>query len=158
MATTLVIANKDEGISTIMSKKFMPKLTAENDSLYFSLNYPNKNINGENVFDQMRYLFPSSREKIEMIFKNNKNISIEEAIEKLTLSENSKKNKDNQEIPHINFNPNEKNVKHYIYNRKFHNKNSLKRNYNTMLNQSNQNTINNNIRVLSERKTKQAVQ
>ena len=150
MATTLVIKNNDEGIASIMSKKFMPKLTAENDSMHFSLDYKNINANeksNENTLNQMSFIFPTlSREKIENIFKNNKNISIEEGIEqlkKLTLSENSKKNKDNQVNPHININPHEKNIKHYIYNRKFYNKNLLKRNYNTMLNQSNQNNFNN---------------
>lgn len=157
MATTLLITKneeRDEGIVSIMSKKFMPKLSAENDSLYFPLNYENKNINernGESAFNRMTYLFPSiPREKIENIFKNNKNISIEEGIEqltKLTLCENSQKNLDNQENPHKNIiNPHENNIKHYIYNRKFYNnKIPLKRNYNSMLNHSNQNNINNNI-------------
>ena len=151
MATTLVIANKDEGINTIMSKKFMPKLTAENDSIYFPLNYENSNTNEENVqnkLNKMSFVLPSmDREKIENFLKNNKTISIEEGIKQLkelTLSENSKKNKNKPENPRININPNEKNMKHYIYNRKFCNKIPIKRNHNSMLSQSSQNYINNN--------------
>ena len=96
MAPTLVIVNKDEGINIIMSKKFMPKLTAENDSIYFPLNYENNNTNEGNVqntLDKMSFIFPSmDRETIELFLKNNKNISIEEGIKQLkelTLSENS---------------------------------------------------------------------
>ena len=154
MATTLLITKNDEseeGITSIMSKKFLPKLSAENNSIYFPLNYENKNSNvrkDENAFNTMTYLFPSSREKIEIIFKNNKNISIEEGIEqltKLTLSEKNQKSLDSvPENSLININPHENNIKHYTYNRKFYNnKILLKRNHNSMINQSNQNNINN---------------
>ena len=63
--TTLVLKpNNFEEITSIMKRKFCPKLKTEDDSTYFSLN--NNTIIGEqkknnenNTFNQMSFLFPS---------------------------------------------------------------------------------------------------
>ena len=62
--STLVLKPNNEEITTIMNKKFYPKLKTEDDSAYFSINnntrYDEQKQNNEkNTFNQMSYLFPS---------------------------------------------------------------------------------------------------
>ena len=102
MATTLLMSNNGEEITSIMSKKFAPKLKKDNDSIYYSSSIDNmvyENTSANKIKDKctlnkMTQLFPSiPLEKIENII-NNKNLSIEEGIEQLkqlTISENTKK-------------------------------------------------------------------
>ena len=144
MATTLLIPKSNEEITTLMSKKFIPKLKTEDDSTYFfsGKNIVTQKVSEENKYfalNKMSFLFPSIPiTKIETIFKENKNISIEEGIEKLkelTLSENTK-NKSNK-IEHNSAN-NNVNRKNFIYTRKFQKNFPNKRNYNCLLSQSNQ--------------------
>ena len=144
MATTILISKSNEEITTLMNKKFIPKLKTENDSTYFfsGKNIVTQKVSEENKYfalNKMSFLFPSIPiKKIETIFKENKNISIEEGIEKLkelTLSENTK-NKSNK-IEHNSAN-NNVNRKNFIYTRKFQKNFPNKRNYNCLLSQSNQ--------------------
>ena len=64
MSTLVLKPNNFEEITSIMKKKFCPKLKTEDDSIYFSLNNNNKideqkQNNENNTFNQMSYLFPS---------------------------------------------------------------------------------------------------
>lgn len=131
--STLVLQPKNsfEEITSIMRKKFGPKLKTEEDSAYFSLNNnqieeQNKNLelaNDINALNKMRFLFPSIPiENIENIFKANKNLSIEEGIEQLkelTLTENTKKKLEQ---------------KNYYNSKKFQKSIPIKRNYNSLIN------------------------
>lgn len=131
--STLVLQpnNNFEEITSIMRKKFGPKLKTEEDSVYFSennnqLEEQNKNLelaSDINALNKMRFLFPSIPIKnIENIFKANRNLSIEEGIEQLkelTLTENTKKKLEQ---------------KNYYNSKKFQKSIPIKRNYNFLIN------------------------
>ena len=143
MATTILISKSNEEITTLMNKKFIPKLKTENDSTYFfsGKNLVSNEISEENTnsaLNKMSFLFPSIPfKKIENIFKENKNISIEEGIEKLkelTLSENTKNQINKKECFPVYSNLNSMN---FVYSRKFQKNFPNKRNYNCLLSQSN---------------------
>ena len=149
MATTLLMSNKGEEITSIMSKKFAPKLKKDNDSIYYSSKIDNmvyKNTSQNEIKDKctlnkMTQLFPSiPLEKIENII-NNKNLSIEEGIEQLkqlTISENTKKMENKiDNIAKKNFVS--------VLSDKFHNNFPKKRNYNALIAKSIQINENSNI-------------
>lgn len=153
MATTILIPKSNEEITTLMSKKFISKLKTEDDSSYF---FSGKNIvsneiseeNPNSTLNKMSFLFPAIPfKKIENIFKENKNISIEEGIEKLnelTLSENTKNRMTKiQRFPAYN----NVNSMNFIYSLKFQKNFPSKRNYNCLLSQSKQIQGNQNINI-----------
>ena len=162
MSTLVLKPNNFEEITSIMNKKFCPKLKTEDDSVYFSLNNNNKideqkQNDEKNAFNQMSFLFPSIPievsknnilynillQKIENIFKVNKNISIDEGIEQLkqlTLTENSKKKLKQNNINNIN-NKNNDNIKP---SKKYHKFIPVKRNYNSLLIKNNETNTQNN--------------
>ena len=64
MSTIVLKPNNYDEITTIMSKKFRPKLKTEDDSIYFNNNIDEQRMNYElrsenNTFNQMSSLFPS---------------------------------------------------------------------------------------------------
>lgn len=149
MATTLLMSNNGEEITSIMSKKFAPKLKKDNDSIYYSSKINNMDfentsqnkIKDKCTLNKMTQLFPSiPLEKIENII-NNKNLSIEEGIEQLkqlTISENTKKIENKiDNITNKNFVS--------TFSGKFHNNFQKKRNYNALITQSIQINENSNI-------------
>ena len=149
MATTLLMSNNGEEITSIMSKKFAPKLKKDNDSIYYSSKINNMDfentsqnkIKDKCTLNKMTQLLPSiPLEKIENII-NNKNLSIEEGIEQLkqlTISENTKKIENKiDNITNKNFVS--------TFSGKFHNNFQKKRNYNALITQSIQINENSNI-------------
>lgn len=62
MATTILKSDCNDEISTIMNRQFIPRLKTEDDLNYYSSNISN-NINcmhnENNIFNKMRFLFPS---------------------------------------------------------------------------------------------------
>jgi hypothetical protein len=156
MATTLLMSSNGEEITSIMSKKFAPKLKKDNDSIYYSSSIDNmvyENTSANKIKDKctlnkMTQLFPSiPLEKIENII-NNKHISIEEGIEQLkqlTISENTKKMENKIDIiAKKNFVS--------VFSDKFHNNFPKKRNYNALIAKSikiNENSYINNDKAIT---------
>ena len=141
MANTLLLSNNSDEITSIISKKFAPRLKTDNDSIYYSTSNNNTNLDNNNqnninsniTLNEMSFLFPSiPLEEIEDIIKNNKNknIPIEEQLRQLTISESKKKQnkKDNQDKPNYNFTSK--------FGRKFPKNIPMKRNYNSLIGQS----------------------
>ena len=167
MANTLLIKNNGEEIASIMSKKFTPKLKIENNSITYSheIEFENNEMSDEvNTFNKVKFLFPSITlevskknilfnnlflKKIEYIFKNNKNISIEEGIEQLralTLSEKSKNKSNIQEPPQYNNNiANSNNNSNFTNSKKFQKFQKRKRNHNALISNTNQLQVQENI-------------
>ena len=62
MATTILKSNYNDEISSIMNRKFIPRLNTEDDSNY-SLSNMSSNINSiyneNNTINKMSFLFPS---------------------------------------------------------------------------------------------------
>jgi hypothetical protein len=150
------MSNNGEEITSIMSKKFAPKLKKDNDSIYYSSSIDNmvyENTSANKIKDKctlnkMTQLFPSiPLEKIENII-NNKHISIEEGIEQLkqlTISENTKKMENKIDIiAKKNFVS--------VFSDKFHNNFPKKRNYNALIAKSikiNENSYINNDKAIT---------
>ena len=161
MATTLLMSNNGEEITSIMSKKFAPKLKKDNDSIYYSSKINNMDfentsqnkIKDKCTLNKMTQLFPSiPLEKIENII-NNKHLSIEEGIEQLkqlTISENTKKMENKiDNIAKKNFVS--------VFSDKFHNNFPKKRNYNALIAKSikiNENSYINNDKAISPNNNK----
>ena len=62
MATTILKSNYNDEISSIMNRKFIPRLNIEDDSNYSPSNMSSNinSINNENnTFNKMSFLFPS---------------------------------------------------------------------------------------------------
>ena len=67
MTTTLLISNNGDEITSLMNKKFLPRLKTEENSIYYTSNNDisisekttQNNINGNNTLNKMSYLFPS---------------------------------------------------------------------------------------------------
>ena len=72
MASTLLIRNNGEDLTSIISKKFTPKLKVENNSITYSheIEFENSEMNDEAyTFNQVKFLFPSI--SLEVSKKNN---------------------------------------------------------------------------------------
>ena len=125
MNTTFLSYQDNDEISSIMNKKFASKFKADADSIYYQ-NKPKFNIiDNTPKEEKLNYLFPSfPKEKIEQIFKNNKDTDLDKGIELITKMKIS----DNK-INEININNNNNK---YNYSNKY----KLKRNYYTLLNQT----------------------
>jgi hypothetical protein len=67
MATTILKSNYNEEISSIMNRKFIPRLNNEDD-LNYSPSNMSSNINSiyneNNTFNKMSFLFPSVRREV----------------------------------------------------------------------------------------------
>ena len=146
MTTSLVRENNNEEINEIMKKKLNLKLKTDDNSIYFYINnYIRKReneLNDENkIINRICYLFPSiPRQRIENLVKANKEMSIEEGIEKLnelTLTENNKNKPNKNEQINLGYN-NNNNAQDLKNDKKFRKIIINKRNYNTMISQSNQ--------------------
>ena len=62
MATTILKSNYNEEISSIMNRKFIPRLNNEDDSNYSPYNMSsniNSIYNENNTYNKMSFLFPS---------------------------------------------------------------------------------------------------
>ena len=161
MATSILKSEDYNEFSSFNTRKYAPTLKTEDNSIYNPISKDNLNfLSSINFLDieksklnKMSFLFPSiSKEVIENILKKNKNISIEDGIEKLkelTLSEKAKKESEKNQPSQIDTNENgNSNSKTFSHNRRFKKNFLKKRNYISVINQKknfleNKNNINN---------------
>ena len=148
MATSILKSEDYNEFSSFNTRKYAPTLKTEDNSIYNPISKDNLNfLSSINFLDieksklnKMSFLFPSiSKEVIENILKKNKNISIEDGIEKLkelTLSEKAKKESEKNQPSQIDTNENgNSNTKTFSHNRRFKKNFIKKRNYISVINQ-----------------------